>query len=172
MPMYPFLVFLCLLSALSACQSEATEQSSNDAPAASDTTLEAQPALFPTLPQQTVNQLLANCDQIDYIFSDLGVSMKATGEEVRQNLQHIAATPVYQSCSALLGQAVFQAQGEIITIAQVYYQPPQCHYFVFEVDGNSYANNMTQAGITRYQQFQQVIENRKQMLNQQGLQTQ
>lgn len=168
--MHKILFFLWAVFSFAACQSESEPTANPDNPnpiAAAEA--EQANAIYPTLPQPVVNELLTRCDQIDYIFSDLGVSMKATGPEARQNLQHIAAVPVKEACAALLGQAVFQGEGEIITIAQVYYQPPNCSYFVFEVEEKQYANEMTQAGIKRFRDFQNLIQSRKNQLKEQGL---
>lgn len=166
--MYRLLFLLAGLMSLVACQSEAEPKQNSDTMAAP---AETTTSIHPVLPQSVVNELLTRCDQIDYIFSDLGVSMKATGPETRKNLEHIAAVPVTKACDALLGQAVFQGAGEIIAIAQVYFQPPTCSYFVFEVEEKKYANEMTQAGIARFQDFQNLILRRKQQLEQQGLKT-
>ncbi|MEM9920535.1 MAG: hypothetical protein AAF990_20725 [Bacteroidota bacterium] len=142
------LLFLCLGFLLIACQENAPKQDSKE-PTQQKAAVETLPALTQEIGQQLVN----NCDHVDYIYYELPLSMSMDDKPAIHNvLSQISATPApaKPTCKSI-GRISFNGQGERIVEAELYYDGQNCNYFVFLQNGKpTFGNYLTPAGVQFY----------------------
>jgi hypothetical protein len=107
---------------------------------------------YPPLPNNIFKDLYERCDFVDYIFYDPALPMSISLNEqssIRSTFAHIAPDKAMTdgTCKAS-GRVMFQHKGEYIIEADFYLRD-DCTYYIFMVKGKpTYANAMSQAGIT------------------------
>lgn len=116
-----------------------------------------QPPSYPSIPMATVQMLFEKCDYIDYLFyyTNFSVSQK-TKADIQQAITHIAAEPpVIRFDCKPIGRVFYQAEGESLLEADLYFDE-NCIYFLFMEDGKpAYANRMMPNGIAFFNQIMQ-----------------
>lgn len=116
-----------------------------------------QPPSYPSIPMATVQMLFEKCDYIDYLFyyTNFSVSQK-TKPDIQRAISHIAAEPpvIHSNCKPI-GRVFYQAEGESLLEADLYFDE-KCIYFLFMEDGKpAYANRMMPNGIAFFNQIMQ-----------------
>ncbi|MFZ2900946.1 MAG: hypothetical protein WA004_20100 [Saprospiraceae bacterium] len=107
----------------------------------------AQPAsaTLPSIPKEKLEFLWNNCDNIDYVFYELPISMNVDNPDAIKNaLTHVASepAPMLPQCKAI-GRVFYLVKGENVVIADMYFSEG-CTYYVFlENDKPVYANYLT-----------------------------
>ncbi len=136
-------VYFFVLVALSAA---ACKPKAKDAAA----TPPAPAPVFPGLPIETLRILVAECDRIDYVMYNPPFSMSNDGRNNALGaLQHISeALPAHNPATPATGHVFYQAKGETLLEADLYFGPAG-NYFVFYEDGKpAFANTMSESGTT------------------------
>lgn len=108
---------------------------------------------LPAMTQEVFDQTLAKVSAVDYIFNNLPFSMNQSDPaSIATNLSFISnerASAFKAKCQPL-GREIFQAKGEIILEADIYFTP-QCMAYVFIIDGKpAYANKISETGVNFY----------------------
>jgi hypothetical protein len=154
-----FLLFafvLCLI----ACGEKTNQANTSTTPAATTTAPTAaatKPVTktavsYPPLPNNIAQDLYNRCDFVDYIFYDPSLPMSISLIEqssIRSTFAHIGPEKAMTdgTCKPT-GRVMFQHKGEYIIEADFYLRD-ECTYYIFMVNGKpTYANAMSQAGIT------------------------
>jgi hypothetical protein len=161
-----FFLFLFLL-ALAACN-----QDKPAAPAAQPAPAPAPVAPAPTLPSVSLDLLESiwkEGTQVDYIFYNYPFTMSVTEKpSIQHSVRHIAESPapLKPECKAT-GRVSYQIKGNIVLEGDFYFSNG-CTYFVFEKNRvKSYANFMTDEGVTYFNnQIQQAIKMQQQVQQQ------
>ena len=106
-------------------------------------------ASLPSIPMDVLKNLWDNCDNVDYVFYNLPISMNLNNKPSIQNaLSHIASdpAPLQPQCKAI-GRIFYMIKGENVQMADIYFTSG-CTYFVFLVDDKpAYSNFMTPEGV-------------------------
>jgi len=150
-----FVVFFML-----ACQNNKTQitdgQESKPVAAKSTSSYEG----LEVIPFEQLKYLFDNCDQVDYIFNELPISMALSEKPaIQNNISFVSpdlVTNVPANCMPL-GRQIFYYQAEIIIEADLYFEGP-CAFLVFmENEKPKYANMLSKEGINFYNNvFSQV----------------
>ena len=110
---------------------------------------------LPPLPVQQQAYLFENVELIDYIFNDLPYSMSQNDRpSIQTKIAGISQEGVTSYDCSPMARVFFQIKGEIMLEADVYFSPPECHFYMFFEDGQAvYANQMSESNIAFYTQF-------------------
>ncbi len=160
--MYRIFIFLFALG-FAACDNGTATQTATNNNETTTTAQKAQPTRkgtpFPSIPEDLIKKLGAECDHLDYTFLELPFSLSANEQAAKGSvmnfLRHISTTPaiVLPDCERV-AKIYYQTKGEIILEADFYYFKDECKYFVFYEDGKpKYANYLTGGAITYYDQI-------------------
>ena len=155
--MQKILVLLFFLAFILAC-------GSSDGNNKSETKAEAIPATqgqvyLPSIPMDEIKILWDNCNQMDYLYYELPISMSLTDVySIQQSLKHVSDTPVpldvKNKCKAI-ARIFYKNSGEDLYEAEIYFSQG-CTFFVFFKDGKpAYSNLMTNVGV-KY--FNDILE--------------
>jgi hypothetical protein len=114
------------------------------------------------LPFDQIKFMHTNCDQIDYIFNELPISMALSEKSaVQNNVTFISPdkmTGAALNCKPL-GRQLFYSKGELYIEADLFFDD-QCKFLVFLEDRKpKYANKLTQQGINFYNNIMQQVNN-------------
>lgn len=111
--------------------------------------------IYPVLPIQQQSYLFENVESIDYIFQDLPFSLSQSEKpSIQTKIAGISQNGVKANGCSPIARMFFQIKGEILFEADVYFTPPDCHYYVFLENGKAlYANQMGEQNINFYLQF-------------------
>ena len=169
---FPFLAILSLL--LISCDSK---KSGPDVPEnvedAATTMIRGQEVRqsnpYPLLPMEMFEKLMAECTYIDYIFSDLPVSIsqdqKGSIEQMISFFVRQAPSFLHPTCKPL-GRSFYQIDGDIYIEADFYYAPG-CTYYIFYQDNKPvYSAKMSQSGMEFFAKMMQSINNQTSPANQ------
>ncbi len=104
-----------------------------------------------------VKRLHEECDFIDYIFDDFSFSVSVKKRSsVQGNIGYLTIAQVEDiNCARAIGSIYYQAKGDHIAEARVFFNPKtSCGYFVFLDKSNrpQYASNMSDSGKTFFAQ--------------------
>lgn len=114
------------------------------------------------LPFEKIKELHSSCDQIDYMFNELPISMALSEESaVKNNIAFISPDKVQDIPGACkpLGRQLFYSRGELKAEADLFFSE-ECHFLVFlENDKPIYINGLTQAGINFYSNIMAQVGN-------------
>ena len=137
---------LLLIAALCwQCQNSTTEKSTPEA-----TTSKI--AYYPSLPDAMMQQLINQCDYVDYIYYQLPISMSMDEKSgILNALRHVSANPapLNKACKSI-GRVIYQQSGETLVEAELF-MSEGCQYFLFLDDNKpKYGNLMTDEGIQFY----------------------
>lgn len=143
-----FLSLIILALLVTACGSET---------ASSDTRTENTETQneLPALPQETVQALSTQCDNIQYIFRDYPISFTQNEiPSIRQTLKFIqeetASLPDHCQPTA---EMIFLGNGEILADALIYFLE-DCSYIVFKENGQpTYSHKLSEAGKNFYEKI-------------------
>lgn len=117
------------------------------------------------LPKSQFQNLVENCDFIDYILYNYNFSLSQNEKsQILSTLQQIGQpyTGSIESCSSPIGRIFFQSKGENILEADIYFSEGCTFYYFLENKNLKYANTMTNSGIAFYNQiFSQFQEHKK-----------
>ena len=155
-----------------ACQGGHTEQatdstsSSTPAPAVetNSTPAAAATAKYPSIPVDMVKMLWDKCDYVDFVFYYLNFSMsQKVQNSIRQTIAHIATeVPAIDPNCQPIGRLFFQAEGQNIAEADIFYSNG-CAYYIFYKDGQyAYANKMLPQGSKFYENIFKQVQGQKQ----------
>jgi len=162
----PFAVAILLAAICLGCGGSSPEQHEATTtpvapPAASPSQGPLAPAL-PQLPEQVYRRLVSETDYIDFIFYNLTFSMSMDERPgINLVLSQISDSPASrrENCQPI-GRIFYQAAGEDITSAQLYFTAG-CAYLEFLVDEKpAYAAALTEEGKAFFNnQFRQLVPN-------------
>ena len=143
---FTILVCLCILLGASC----ANNSSSNTAV---EGTQKTEKKTLPGLETAYYINLVEKCDNIDYIFHELPISMSQDERSsIVANLKHISSQAVETlnpDCKSI-ARIMYAVQGEIVTEAELYFSNG-CTYFVFLENEKPFAANlMTQEAAVFY----------------------
>ncbi len=142
-------LFICsILVLIFACDANKNDDKKAGSPAQKQAPV-ANSSPYPGISQEIMNNLWQNCTAIDFLFYELPVSMSQDDQaSIRQTLTHVATnTPAYDKSCKAIGRIFFQANGEPLTEAEIFFNQ-KCQYYVFHEQGKpAYANAMTEAGV-------------------------
>lgn len=159
-----YIYLVTFLSAiLFSCKSESTKQesSSTDSTETQVTANSNKPLAaatdihYPSLTNDIMKNLAANCDYIDYIFYDLPISISQDNKKaIISNLNFLSreVPSIMPSACKPMGRKFFHIDGEIILEADVYFnQDEGCFFYVFYENGKkTYANKISSDGVNFY----------------------
>ena len=123
----------------------------------------SQNLILPAIPTSILVDVFERCDYIDFIFANLPFSISQNDQaSIKQTIRNIDPKQPEQinvTCP-YFAQQIFQANGEIILDAKIFFQEG-CTYYLFYEDGVAkYSASFTNDGINFYnniiQQAQQV----------------
>ncbi len=142
-------LFVCsILVLVFACSDSKHDDKKAGAPAKKQATV-ANSSPYPSVSQEIMASLWENCTAIDFLFYELPVSMSQDDQaSIRQTLTHVSTNiPAYDKSCKAIGRVFFQADGEPLTEAEIFFSQ-KCQYYVFHEKGKpAYANAMTEAGV-------------------------
>lgn len=145
--MHRYLFLTLLLGFLTACGSGTSENQEVSSPETDGN------AIYPSIPDSTMQMLWDRCDYMDYVFYHLDFSMSQERQnDIRQSLLHISqgVPSIDPSCRAI-GRVFYQIEGENVLEADIFFSP-DCQYYIFYENGKKrYANTLTPAGIQFYE---------------------
>jgi len=155
-----------------ACQGgqaeQATDSTSSNTPAptteTSSTPAAAATAQYPSIPVDMVKMLWDKCDYVDFVFYYLNFSMsQKVQNSIRQTIAHIASeVPAIDPNCKPIGRLFFQAEGQNIAEADIFYSNG-CAYYLFYKDGQyAYANKMLPQGSQFYENIFKQVQAQKQ----------
>lgn len=115
-----------------------------------------------SIPFEKLKFMHENCDQIDYIFNDLPISMALSERSaVKNNITFIAPERVVDSpvsCKPL-GRQLFYSKGELYIEADLFFDD-QCKFLIFLEDQKpKYSCKLTQQGINFYNNIMKQVGN-------------
>ena len=115
-----------------------------------------------SMPFDQIKFMHSNCDQIDYIFNELPISMALSDKSaVQNNITFISPEPVVSpdlNCKPL-GRQLFYSKGELYIEADLFFDD-QCKFLVFLEDQKpKYTCKLTQQGINFYNNIMQQVGN-------------
>lgn len=154
--MTKFFTFLILFSVIHfGCKSKNSEQlTTNATPAKVEEIIGPE---IPGLPQDVMVKLLNECTYVDYIFHVLPFSLSQDEDpSINQNIGFIDINRplkrIPAHCKKADGRKFFLIKGNVVFDVDVYITK-NCKFYVFVDKQNKpiYANYMTQAGITFYE---------------------
>jgi hypothetical protein len=139
-----FFFFALSLALWVACNSPSGEKSDTSA-TTSPPAAPAQPATLPSVPIETLQFLVDSCDNVDYLFYELPISMSLDNKpSIINALSHVASepAPIPANCKSI-GRIFFVVKGRNEAMAEMYFSPG-CTFFVFLKDEKpAYSNYMT-----------------------------
>ncbi|NNF35138.1 MAG: hypothetical protein HKN68_13575 [Saprospiraceae bacterium] len=111
--------------------------------------------MLPVMPLQQQSYLFDNVQLIDYIFHDLPFSLSQSERpSIQTKIAGIGREPVMNNNCKSIARVFYQVEGEIIIEADLFFAPPDCHYYLFYEEGKAvYANQMAPSSIQFYSQF-------------------
>jgi len=111
--------------------------------------------IYPQMSLQEQSYLFENIEGIDYIFNELPFSLSQTDKpSIQTNIAGIGRDGVTEINCKVLGRIFYQFKGEIILEADIYFKPPDCHFYIFFEDGSPiYANQMTPENVNFFNGF-------------------
>lgn len=138
------IVFAAILF-LAACKNENTAKSSSPSE-----TKKTQTITIPTVTDAIMGDLLNNCDQIDFIFHTLPISMNISERStIISHLKGISPNAVEQipvNCKPQ-GRIAYYSKGEMLAEADIYFDD-NCKFFTFmENEKAVYGNYLNKDGI-------------------------
>lgn len=156
-------IFFLIFSTLICFSCNEPSTSSNGKPAnnqASNTVATGEK--LPSITMEKMKTIWDECDYIDFVFYKTNFSMSMDKKEsIQGTVRHIAQeTPILNPACKSIGRVFFEIQGETFSEAEIFFQDG-CQYFVFyENKKKTYANYMSQEGITHYTNlFKQFPQN-------------
>lgn len=149
----------------SSCKNPENRQSTNivDFPAGTQLTVPPQYSVT-GIDQPTLQNIISNVDQIDYIFNNIPLSMNQDGSQaVLRDISLISSAPVkgIPSYCFPLARKIYFDEGEILIEADLYFSQ-DCIFQIFIKDEKLlYGNFLTAEGIAFYNNLMNEIENSK-----------
>lgn len=106
---------------------------------------------YPALPAEIVKNLFDNCSFIDYMFTDLPVSIsqeeKSSIQQMVSYFKNEAPVMLNPNCKPT-GRSFYQINGEIVLEADFYFSMG-CTYYIFFIDNKPmYSGIMSSEGIS------------------------
>jgi len=112
-------------------------------------------------PMEFFQNLVDNCDFIDYIFDDYSFSVSVKQKSnVKGNISYMSSNPVENfGCAGAIGSAYYQAKGNHIAELRIHYDyEKDCGYFLMRDKSKrpKYAFQMSPNGKTFFRQIYQT----------------
>lgn len=112
--------------------------------------------VIPGLPMEIMQSMIADCDFIDYIFYELPFSLSQGDDPaIKSSLSFIGKIPedfreIPPMCEKAIGRIFFQAKGETLAEADIYFSSG-CFFYLFMKDNKpAYVTKISEAGINFY----------------------
>lgn len=155
-----FLPFcICFSIFLLSCNAE-TNKSSEKEPTATAAPAQSNP--YPAPPQDLLDNLFQNCGYIDYVFSDLPVSIsqdqKGSIQAMINYFTTTAPASINTGCKPL-GRSFYQINGDIVLEADFYFDQNCTYYIFFQDNKPMYSSVMSEGGINFFNKMMAEVKN-------------
>lgn len=112
-------------------------------------------SIYRGVPNSLIQRLVNDCDYIDYILYNYDFSLSQNEKnQIMAAIQQIG--PVFQgnhqTCQSI-GRVFFQAKGENIAEADIYFSDGCLLYFFLDEGKPTYANQLSDVGVAFYNQI-------------------
>ena len=158
-----FLLILFFAAMLFSCNSsENNGEASNNESTTENSVSQQESIYLPSISMADLEFLWENCNQMDYIYYDLPISMSLDNPySIQQSLRHVSDTPVSQNvknnCKPI-SRVFFKNSGEDLMEAEIYFSNG-CSFFVFFKEGKpAHSNYMTDAGVKYFNDILQKAQ--------------
>jgi hypothetical protein len=137
---FSYLFIFTIIAFISSCKSEGKPETPEN-----DKSQKGQDYAYPPLPDTLRQRLMAECTQIEYLFTDGFSAASSTPAAVKEGIDHTNNVAVPKSLLAQcksVGRNQFLKGFKIELEADIYFNEPNCLFFIYKKNGQPLYSGM------------------------------